>query len=96
MNGLKIDGTSSSKEPFLRNNPERDERGFGDALTRAVKEVNGLQHAADRSVEQVIEGKLGVHEGMLALGKADTSLRLLLQVRNKVIEGYKEVMRMQF
>ncbi len=39
--------------------------------------------------------KMGIHEGMLALGKANISLKLLAQVRNKVMTAYNEVMRMQ-
>jgi flagellar hook-basal body complex protein FliE len=39
---------------------------------------------------------MGIHEGMLAISKADISLRLLLQVRNKVLEAYREISRMGF
>jgi len=70
--------------------------GFSAKLKKAVEEVNTLQQKADQSIEQVVQGNLGVHEGMLALGKADISLKLLLQVRNKVIEAYREINRMQF
>jgi len=36
-----------------------------------------------------------IHEGMMAVGKAETSLKILAQVRNKVMAAYNEVMRMQ-
>ncbi len=58
-------------------------------------EVNFNQHMADNSIEAVIKGEMGIHEGMLALGKANTSLKLLAQVRNKAMAAYQEIMRMQ-
>ena len=68
---------------------------FMERLESAVLEVNNNQHGADDSVEAVIEGKLGIHEGMMALGRASTSLKVLAQVRNKAMNAYNEVMRMQ-
>ena len=44
----------------------------------------------------LLEGKADVHEAMMAMQKVDLSMRLLLTVRNKVIEAYKEIMHMQF
>jgi len=73
-----------------RRNPE-----FSNRLKSAVLEVNSKQHIADDSVEQVIQGRLGIHEGMLALSKASTTLKVLAQVRNKAMAAYSEVMRMQ-
>jgi len=70
--------------------------GFGGRFTQALEAVNDLQQAADSATEQVIQGSMGIHEGMLALSKADISLRLLLQVRNKVLEAYREISRMSF
>lgn len=69
---------------------------FVERLKSAVSEVNKLQHAGDDAAEEVIQGKMGIHEGMLALGKADTSLRLLLRVRGKALEAYRQIMNLQF
>lgn len=68
---------------------------FMERLESAVLEVNNNQHVADDSVEAVIEGRLGIHEGMMSLGKASTSLKVLAQVRNKAMSAYQEIMRMQ-
>ncbi len=81
-------------EPLARKIQKRD-LSFAKRVKSAVEDVNLKQHQADTAIEQVINGELGVHEGMLALGKADTSLRLLTQVRGKVMEAYKEIIRMQ-
>lgn len=72
------------------------QKNFGDVIKQAIKQVNDMQIQADRSVEQLLKGETGVHEAMIAGQKAGMSFRLLLQVRNKVMDAYREVMRMQF
>lgn len=72
------------------------ERGFVDVIKQAVKKTNDMEIQADQSVEKMLRGEAGIHETMVAIQKSDISLRLLLQVRNKVLEAYREIMRMQF
>lgn len=70
--------------------------GFGKVIQRFIQDTNAQQVNADRSVELLATGQSdSVHETMLALTKADLSLRVFMEVRNKVIEAYQEVMRMQ-
>jgi len=71
-------------------------QGFGDVIKQAIKRVSDMQLRADQSVEQLLKGETGIHETMIALQKAGISFRLLLQARNKVMDAYREVMRMQF
>jgi len=85
---------SLNTEP-LASRIQRRSPGFSDRLKAAVLDVNSNQHIGDNSIEAVIQGEMGIHEGMLALGKANTSLKLLAQVRNKVMSAYSEIMRMQ-
>ncbi len=68
---------------------------FSDRLKNAFDDVNSLQHTADESTEKVVMGEMGIHEGMLALMEADVSLRLLVQTKNKAMDAYREIMRMQ-
>jgi flagellar hook-basal body complex protein FliE len=70
--------------------------GFAKKLKESIMEVNQRQQDADQAIEKVITGELGIHEGMLKIQEADISLRLLLQVRRKVMDAYTEIMRMQF
>ena len=51
---------------------------------------------SNRSVEQMLLGKMDIHQAMIAMEKAGISFSLLLQVRNKIITAYEEIMRMQF
>jgi flagellar hook-basal body complex protein FliE len=95
MTGIKgIKGISLNTEP-LANRINRQNPEFARRIEAAVKDVNNKQNIADDSIEQVIKGEMGIHEGMMAVGKADTSLKILAQVRNKVMAAYNEVMRMQ-
>ncbi len=89
LNQIKLH-TESLPSKIDRRNPE-----FAQRIQEAVKDVNVKQHIADDSIEKVIKGEMGIHEGMMAIGKAETSLKVLAQVRNKVMAAYNEVMRMQ-
>jgi flagellar hook-basal body complex protein FliE len=68
--------------------------GFAERLTSAVTEVNTKQHMADNSIERVVKGELGIHEGMLSIEEADVSMKLLLKVRAKAMQAYQEIMKM--
>ena len=59
-----------------------------------LAEVNGQQQQGDSQVRQLLLGETDVHEAMLALEKADLSLRLLVKVRNKLVQAYEELSRM--
>ena len=69
---------------------------FSETLRRAVSEVNQDQEDANQAAQQVLNREIGIHEGMMKIQEADLSLRLLLQVRTKVMDAYREIMRMQF
>ena len=69
---------------------------FSTHLKNALGEVNDLQQKADQAIQQLVgEGKGDLQETMIALEKADVSFRLMMQIRNKVLEAYQEIMRMQ-
>lgn len=69
---------------------------FGKAIQRFVDDTNTQQLNADIQVERLATGQSdSIHETMLALTKADLSMRVFMEVRNKVIDAYQEVMRMQ-
>jgi flagellar hook-basal body complex protein FliE len=69
---------------------------FTSHLKNALGEVNDLQQKADQAIQQLVgEGKGDLQETMIALEKADVSFRLMMQIRNKVLEAYQEIMRIQ-
>jgi len=69
---------------------------FKEMVKDAVKEVNHLQSQADGAAVKLATGDVeDVHQSMIAMQKAKLALDLTIQVRNKVIEAYQEIMRMQ-
>ena len=69
---------------------------FSETLTESLKEVNSLQNQADKVIENLVAGKSqSIHETMIAVNKADLAFRMTMQVRNKIVEAYQEVLRMQ-
>lgn len=71
-------------------------QSFSEMLTQSIKDVNGLQQQANTAIEKLATGKSkNLHETMLAVEKADIAFRTMNQIRMKVIDAYKEVMRMQ-
>jgi len=81
----KISGSSDSKGV-----------GFLETLTKSMEEVNEDQVKADQGIKDLIAGKSkNIHETMLQIQKAELSLKTMMQVRNKILEAYKEIMRMQ-
>jgi flagellar hook-basal body complex protein FliE len=76
------------------NGPEK--AGFEDMLKESLEKVNTLQQEADKSIEGLVTGKgADLHDTMIAVEKADLSFNLMVQVRNKLIAAYEEIMRMQ-
>ena len=69
---------------------------FGEVLKDSLAQVNSLQHEADRAIQSLATGGSGtLHDTMLAIQKAELSFKLMMQVRNKIVEAYQEVLRMQ-
>lgn len=69
---------------------------FSQFLNRSINEVNEMLGGADKSARDLAAGKSeNLHDAMITMEKAETAFKLLVQVRNKVIDAYQEVMRMQ-
>ncbi len=68
---------------------------FKDLLADAVAQVNNLQQAADVKATQLAAGSGAVDEVMIAVQKADLALQMTMTIRNKLVDAYQEVSRMQ-
>ena len=68
---------------------------FGEMLAGQVKDVNMQQKTADQMVTNIASGRSeNLHETMLASTQAELTFNLMVQVRNKALEAYQEIMRM--
>ncbi len=72
------------------------ENSFGADIKKFLSDVNQTQLKAEDITTDLINGKSkNIHEAVIAMEKAQLSLQFTLQTRNKVIEAYQEIMRMQ-
>ena len=97
MSGLRIEtGRSQRMQHGPAKNKNNNDEGFKALVKGAIKRVNDAALQADRNIEKMASGKAGIHETMISMQKADISFRFLLQIRNKALEAYREIMRMPF
>lgn len=69
---------------------------FAEMLSSSIAEVNNLQTEANKAVQKLATGETkNLHETMLAVEQAEIAFKTMNQIRIKVIDAYKEVMRMQ-
>ncbi len=69
-----------------------DPQSFARFMLEAIDEVNAMQQNADRAVEQLMTGEdVNFAEVFTSVQKADMSFRMLLQIRNKMLQAYEEI-----
>lgn len=84
LKGLAIEGEQGPKD------------SFGNILFDSLKQVNHLQHQTNEVIKDMeTGGPTSLHDTMIALERAETSFKLMMQVRNKIVDAYHEVLRMQ-
>jgi flagellar hook-basal body complex protein FliE len=76
--------------------PPTGDGSFGSMLNGMVNEVNQKQVHAGAAVEGLLKGdNVSLHQAMIAMEEASVSFQLMVEVRNKLLESYQELMRMQ-
>jgi len=84
-------------QPQVGQGASRDEAGpsFKEMLTNSLDEVRTLQVQADDAIRSLVAGEVtDVTEAMVAVERADLAFNTMMQIRNKIIQAYEEVMRM--
>ncbi|SES67244.1 flagellar hook-basal body complex protein FliE [Natronincola peptidivorans] len=81
----------------LLNKPiQQNSASFGNLLTDAINKVNSLEKASEDYTLKLASGELeNIHEAMIASQKSEISLQFMMEIRNKVLDAYREIMRMQ-
>lgn len=82
-----LPGGSSSR-------PEEPASGLAGSFARMVNAVESTNAGANAAVGKMIDGTGDVHDAMIALQRADLTLQFSVQVRNKLVQAYQEIMRM--
>jgi flagellar hook-basal body complex protein FliE len=99
MQDIKI---QNQIQPLIRPNftvnqaQQPQSSSFGEVLQQSLDQVNRVQLEADASINDLATGKkTDIHQTMIAVEKASVSFDLLMQIRNKVISAYDQIMRTQ-
>ena len=75
---------------------ESNGTSFGDVLENAIQQVSNLQQEAGSESQRLLTGNTqDIHSAMVALQKADVSFQMMMQVRNKLVSAYQEIMKTQ-
>ncbi len=75
-------------------NPEKKTEEFSSLLKGYISDVNDMQFKADEKIQSFVTGKItSVDEVMTTVQEANMAFQLLLQIRNKLVDAYQEVMR---
>lgn len=98
MNGIQgvqnIAGTTESVA--AESAVTKSSNAFSDMLKNIVNDTNQTQAAGDKAMENLQAGKAQhLHDVMISVEEAEISLKMLVQMRNKALAAYEEIMRMQ-
>lgn len=92
-----ISGTSTAD--LLKQKSKVEKNGgeaFAEHLKSAINEANELQQESEKALGDMATGQVkDLHQAALAIGKAETSMKLMLEIRNKALSAYKELGRTQ-
>ena len=87
----RIPETLSKTQSSGKNAPS-----FQETLSAFMKDVNSLQLKADESIKKMTAGEItDVHQVMNAAEEANTAFNMMMEIRNKVMDAYQEVLRMR-
>lgn len=82
------------RRPEVRTEETGD--SFGQMLSRAISSVNQTMKTSEQGIQDFVAGKTeNVHEVMIDMQRAQLSFQLMAEMRNKAIETYQEISRMQ-
>jgi flagellar hook-basal body complex protein FliE len=74
---------------------QEEKTRFGALLKDAISTVNDLSQKSDMEIQKIITGESDeLHTAVIAMQRADVSFQMMMQVRNKIVQAYQEVLRM--
>src|SRR3972149_5873387 len=68
---------------------------FGNVLSDAIQQVTDLEKGSQGELQKFLSNESDLHSVMIALEKADLSFQVMMQVRNKIVQAYQEIMKAQ-
>jgi flagellar hook-basal body complex protein FliE len=94
MSDIAIKGLRSGAEFLQTPGNKTNSKGFEDIMQEAIGKISQVQNDAESAVKDLSSGG-DVTQALIAMEKADMSFNLMVEVRNKLLNAYEELMRMQ-
>lgn len=99
MNEINSIGPISSGNQIQKNQNIKTEKGglsFKDTLNSFLSDVNEMQQKADQSIQKMVSGEItDVHQVMSSVEEAGVAFNMMMEIRNKVMDAYQEIMRIR-
>lgn len=97
LNNILTDNASPNKSTLnTRKANETKSKSFIDTIKQTIDEVNKEQKVSEKALADVATGQIkDLHQAAIAIGKAESSMKVMLEMRNKAINAYKEISRTQ-
>jgi|Deesub1362A_J573_1020465.scaffolds.fasta_scaffold30965_2 flagellar hook-basal body complex protein FliE len=90
-----INGTGGLSGKSSQKDEELKDKGFDRLLDETIGKVSTLQKEADQAIKELTSGEGDIVKAMIAMQKAEISFQTMIEVRNKLVSAYEEIMRMQ-
>ncbi len=95
--GLPLVNGTAATSPTRPAGASGADEGFGATLKNAIQQVDQLSQDSHSQTAELLQGdRQDVHNVMIAVEKADVAFQLMMQVRNKIVNAYQEVSKLQF
>ncbi|WML49284.1 flagellar hook-basal body complex protein FliE [Neobacillus sp. PS3-34] len=92
----QIFAPAASQTPSNSNTAFEAQNSFASVLKESINKVNETQLESDKLTDKLAKGEnIDLHQVMISAQKASITMQATLEIRNKVIEAYQEIMRMQ-
>ena len=98
MNDIQKISTPSTADLLKQKekSTQTGDKSFGDILKETIDEVNDLQKKGQEAMGDIATGQVkDLHQAAIAIDKAELSMKMMLEVCNKAINAYKEILRTQ-
>lgn len=94
MADIKITNTINTLQSINNSQNKSFDKGFGNILNEAIEKISDIQGETERALKELTAGG-NITQAILAIEKADLSFQTMVEIRNKLISAYEEIMRMQ-
>ncbi len=96
MSDFKVYNNIPRMMPAPTGSPAQQPGGsFGNMLKEAIQQVSDVEKGSQGELQKFLSNESDLHSVMISLEKADLSFQVMMQVRNKIVQAYQEIMKTQ-